>query len=588
MAYGAKWKFMFDSSNGVETTVWISKNGYSGSVTSRALGKAPVIKQSMSGRIKTLSLSLQVECRVDGEFSEFYTTNPREFKVEVFRGVTSVFEGFLVTEIFSEPLIAPPYDVSINAVDGLSELKMVDFVPSGSQKLIAHLKAILDNTGASNTIQLVSGLRFGTGLAIDFVRYAMINLDYMEGKTCYEVLDYILETLHATVQRYNDRWLIIRENDVIVDNQGSIGCYFVSRTGSVSATSVDYVTAAITKYNTVPYWSYRPNMWPVGFLTRRVEPAKKSISIEAPWNVNDKTMLPSVEDDGWTMSGSTVSFDSTHKCYVIGINTQGHNIAASAYVSNSNYDLEIKVRANRTAGAAYHSPFFAIGVVLDVAGVGTYYYSEENGWSQSSGGTQFRGEVKNTNADMTVENADGYTFLLPAASLGGGTLTFTISGMYCDIFSVTCAVKMNKGYKDTLLINNGARGDAETAVIGGGRVTADTVMSTACLQGIWLNNGTVAFSFSDNQGHLNKDFLSIMALDYARSVAAPRTRIQGRLDVPAVSMEPPLIVRYANIDHLIETFEWDLLNDEISIDALALPSVTLQVTGETIKPLEKL
>ncbi len=584
MAYGAKWKFMFDSSNGVETTVWISKNGYSGSVTSRALGKAPVIKQSMSGRIKTLSLSLQVECRVDGEFSEFYTTNPREFKVEVFRGNTSIFEGFLVTEIFSEPLIAPPYDVSINAVDGLSELKMIDFTPTGSQKLIAHLKALLDNTGASNTMQLVSGLRFGAGLAIDFVRYAMINLDYMEGKNCYEVLEYILTTIHATVQWYADRWLIIRENDVVVSNNGSVGCYFVNRSGTVSSTSVDYVTAAITKYNTVPYWSYRPNMWPVGFLTRRVEPAKKSITIEAPWNVNDRAMYPSVEDNGWSVYGSLVTYDSTHKCYVFVNNTGNSHIEADASVNNSNYDIEIKARANRGSSTG---PRLIVRVKLVVGGLGTYYYSTVNGWTTTdSDPIEFKPNTANPEHD--VANATEFSAVVPAPGIGGGTLTLLVSGVDCELYELTAKAIMNKGYKDILVIDNGARGEAETVMIGGGRVTADTVMSTDCLQGIWLNNGTVAFSFSDNQGHLNKDFLSIIALDYARSVAAPRTRIQGRLDVPAASLEPPLIVRYANIDHLIETFEWDLLNDEITIDALALPSVTLQVTGETIKPLEKL
>ena len=584
MAYGAKWEFKFDSTNGVETLIRISKDGYSGSAVKRPLGSAPVIKQSQNGCIKTTSLSLQVECHVDGEFSEFYTTNPRAFKVEVYRSNTPVFEGFLVTEIFSEPLIAPPYDVSINAVDGLSELKMVDFVPTGTQKLITHLKNLLDNTGAANAIQIVSGLRFGGDTAINFVKNAKINLDYMEGKTCYEVLEYILRTLHATVQWYADRWLIIRENDVVVSNNGSVGCYFVNRSGTVSSTSVDYVTAAITKYNTVPYWSYRPNMWPVGYLTRRVDPAKKTVAVEAPWNLNDGTMYPSVEDDGWTITGTNVTFDSTHKCYVFGINTQGGLISADAIVINSNYDVEVKVKASCGTGATPYGSKIMIGAKLEVSGVGTYYYSPTNGWTTTSA-TAFESNMNGTNYNHAIEDADDFSFTLPAAFLGGGTLTLSINGMVCEIYSITAEVKMNKGYKDIILINNGARGEADTVEIGGGRVTSSSVMSLDCLQGIWLDSSTVAYAFSDNN-NTNKDFLSITALDYARSVAAPRTRIQGVLDVPAASLLPPLILLYSSIEHLIETFDWDLLNDEITVDALALPSVTLQVTGETIKPLE--
>ena len=586
MAYGSKWKFIFNSTNGVETTVWISKNGYSGSVTTRALGKAPVIRQSMNGCIKSNSLSLQVECQVDGEFSEFYTTDPREFRVQVLRSSTVVFEGFLVTEIFSEPLIATPYDVSINAVDGLSELKMIDFTPTGSQKLVKHLKNLLDQTGTANAIEIVSDLRFGMGSAIDFVKYATIDLDYLDGKNCYEVLEYLLTTIHATVQLYNGRWLIIRENDVDIDTQGSISCYFMNRSEAISSTSVPYVTAAITKMRAIAYWSYRPNMWPVGYLTRRVDPAKKSITIEAPWNVNDKAMLPSVENDGWTYSGSQVSFDSTHKCYTFNVNTQGGYVAASANVVNSNYDIEIKVRVSRASGGGPNAAYLSFTVALIVAGVGTFYYSEGNGWSTSSG-TAGHVDVKNTNYDMTGESADEYTFLIPAAFQGGGTLTISFGGSLYNLFSATAEVKMNKGYKDTLLINNGARGEADTVEIGGGRVTSDTVMSLDSLQGIWLNSSTVAFQFSDGQGHTNKDFLSIMALDYARSIAAPRLRIQGVLDVPPASLNAPLVLRYAGaMDYLIETYEWDLMNDEITVDALALPTVTLQVTSENIKPLE--
>jgi len=582
MAYGAKWEFTFDSTNGVSTLIRISKDGYSGSAVKRPLGKAPVIKLAQNGSIRTTSLSLQVECQVDGEFSEFYTTNPKAFKVEVWRGYTPVFEGFLVTEIFAEPLIAPPYDVSINAVDGLSELKMVDFVPTGSQKLITHLKDLLDNTGVENSIQIVSGLHFGMDTAINFVKNATINLDYMEGKTCYEVLEYILRTLHATVQWYADRWLIIRENDVVVDGYGSVACFSVSRAGQVSSYAVNYATAAITKYNTVPYWSYRDNMWPVGYLTRRVDPAKKSVTIEAPWNMNDSAMYPSVEDNGWSVYGSLVTYDSTHKCYAFVNNTGNSHIEADAFVKNSNYDIEIKARANRGSSTG---PRLIVRVKLVVSGLGTYYYSTVNGWTTTdSDPIEFTPNTANPEHD--VANATEFSAVVPAAGIGGGTLTLLVSGVDCELYELTAEVIMNKGYKDILIINNGARGEADTVNIGGGRVTSDSVMSLNSLQGIWLDSSSVAYNFSDRFGNTNKDFLSIMALDYARSVAAPRTRIQGVLDVPAGSLLPPLIIRYSSIDHLIETFDWDLLNDEISVDALALPSVTLQVTGETIKSLE--
>ena len=582
MAYGAKWEFTFNSNNGVTTIIRVSKDGYSGSKTYRALGKAPVLKMSKNGNIKTTSLSFDCECKVDGEFSEFYTTNPREFKVEVFRWNTVIFTGFLVTEIFAEPLIAPPYDVSINAVDGLSELKMVDFTPTGSQKLITHLKNILDQTGMSYALNIVSDLRFGADTSLNFIKYATINLDYMAGKTCYEVLEYLMDTLHATIFLYSSSWCIVRENDVTVDNYGSVACKFVNRSMAVSSTSLSYVTAAVQKYNSVAYWSYRPNMWPIGYLTRRVEAAKNAVTIEAPWNVNENSMYPSVEDDGWTTAGSYVSFDSTHKCYVFGY--PGSFLHEDAYLRNFNYDIEIKFRGSiGTVGTGPYTSQVTVSVTFDAGGT-TYYYSEANGWATGAA-SAYTAKMKSTNTDKDPATADEYSLIIPASGLGAGSLTITLSGQYAEIYSITAEVKMNKGYKDTIIINNGARGDAGNVTIGGGRVTADTVMNADSLQGIWFDDTAVAYSFRNGQGN-SGDYMSVTAMDYARSVALRRLRVLGVLEVPYSTTTPPLILRVLNQDYWIETFEWDLLNEEIRVDSLSLPTATLSVTSETIKPIE--
>ena len=583
MAYGVKWEFNFESTHGVDTLIRVSKNGYSGSKTTRPLGKAPVLKLVKNGNIKTTSLSFDCECQVDGEFSEFYTTDPREFKVQVFRGSTSIFEGFIVTELFSEPLISPPYDVSINAVDGLAELKMVTFTAPGTQTLRAHLVDILANTGLTHSLKIVSALAFGMGTASYFVRYASINLDYLEGKTCYEVLEYILATLQATISLYNSSWIIVRENDVTIDQYGSVSCYTTGRTGSVTSNALNFVTSAVTKMNAVPYWSYSDNMWPVGKLTRRVEAAKKSVTIEAPWNVNAKSMYPSVEDNGWSLSGAAVSFDSTHKCYSFTVS--GGFVHASAYVNNSNYDVELKFKASCPGGTGPYQTQLVITVTFAVSGGSTYYYSETNGWTTTTA-SAFTTKMKSTNMDKDPATADEYTFIIPAAALGAGTLNIQFGGTFADLYSITAEVKMNKGYRDTILINNGARGEAPDVTIGGGRVTSDTVMSTDSLQGIWLDETTVSYRFSDGQGHTNKDYLSIAALGYARSVALPRLRVLGVLDVPAGVRNPPLVLRILNQDYWIETYEWDLLNDEINVDSLSLPTATLSVTSETVKPIE--
>ena len=119
MAYGLLYRFVFQSMNGTEVKIEVLKDGYSGTVTQRALGSAPVLRQQYSGGVAGTSLAFTPECLTDGEFSQFYTSDAKEFMVDLYRSSTKIWSGFIVPELYSEPDIAPPYDVNITAADGL-------------------------------------------------------------------------------------------------------------------------------------------------------------------------------------------------------------------------------------------------------------------------------------------------------------------------------------------------------------------------------------------------------------------------------------------------------------------------------------
>ena len=86
MAYGIKYRFKFESVHGVDYTVNLLEDGYDGSVTTRPLGKAPVIRMQESKPFRATSCNLTLECQVDGEFAELYTSDPLQFRIDVFRG----------------------------------------------------------------------------------------------------------------------------------------------------------------------------------------------------------------------------------------------------------------------------------------------------------------------------------------------------------------------------------------------------------------------------------------------------------------------------------------------------------------------
>ena len=213
MAYGNKYLFKWESIHHVEYQIRILQDGYSGTVTQRHLGGAPVLKMQQNDCVKGTSLEWKAECSVDGEFADLYTPSARKFSVELYRGGTKIWTGFISPELYSEPDIAPPYDVSLVATDGLGELKLYDYPKSGQQSIRSILQIILGYTGQDNEIYFISQLHTSSVTDINFLRTLEMNLDFEAGESCYDVLQEILATLHATITLYRGKWLIVRETD---------------------------------------------------------------------------------------------------------------------------------------------------------------------------------------------------------------------------------------------------------------------------------------------------------------------------------------------------------------------------------------
>ena len=138
MAYGLKYRFKFENIHGVTYEVKLLEDGFSGTVKVRPLGAAPVIRMQTSGPFRSTCCELSLECQDDGEFADLYSTEPTQYKVEVYHGSIPIWYGFIATELYSEPDIAPPYDVRVTATDGLGVLKEYYFVPAGAQTIRTH------------------------------------------------------------------------------------------------------------------------------------------------------------------------------------------------------------------------------------------------------------------------------------------------------------------------------------------------------------------------------------------------------------------------------------------------------------------
>ena len=585
MAYATKYLFKWQSANGTTREIRVLKDGYSGTVIQRHLGRAPVLKKQHNGNVYGTSLEFFAECAVDGEFAEFYTSDPKAYRTDLYAGSTLLWQGYITPELYSEPDIAPPYDVQVIATDGIGELKLYDFEPRGIVTLRALLTYLLGYTGLGTDVYLISSIKPGGTGAAGSLLSKTINVDYKAGDTCYEVLSYLLDTLHATITWWKGAWILARETNVTFQN-GKVKYYNTS--GNSAQLTGSVVTLGRLRVN---------DAWPVGQLSTVIDPAKKSVTVQAPWHpVTAFTNSGMTSDTGWTKSNNA-AYSSAKSAYSLPDNGATVNLATvSQSISMVGLRMPIAFSGKFCATTAPGSGQIyggVAGVVVEYATGGTTYHlgKDEEGnavWvSGAAGSTNYDFQVRLQAVDTDEINAESLEFDIPAFALGStypsGTLTFRIVGRAAYVFSAYLDVILPRGYQDRLHLDNGARGEGGDVEIAIGRETSDISYYQAFLQGILLDSGALITSFKDDYiTDSGLDYLSFIARDYARSLALPRLKRTGTVFLESAVAFPPLVFTKGSVDYWLEGFSWDMYEDELEISARSLPTATITVDSEVI------
>lgn len=600
MAFYTKYDMSFKTVRGVPISVEIQVDGYMGDPIVRRLGAAPSLKTQKNGRIISTSIEFLAECQVWGEFAEFYTQDPRRFQVLVGRGddgegnTRPIWRGYVTPEIYSEPYISAPYDVRICANDGLGELKLYDWEPVGRQTIAQTLATLLEAAGADySSIYSVSSLRPASGQAPDFYDSVYIDLDYLAGKSYYDVLQSLLESINADIMQYGGDWVLIRETDALpkvifpYSTAVSLEAVKLLSTGS-------YTSALYGVVNTIGQMGVA-DLWPVGYMTRSVEPAKKKLVVSAPWHFANAFEDPDMVDaNAWSLSGLASIGDGI----TLGRMLVGASIGQAAQTFTlqrftKSIKVTIKALSQWTSNSYLDGKTRGVGVWARYQVTRT---SEIKYFCPSGNNTEWGASYSEPDVQKVDEPDIGneprrthckeLSFDIPTPGVNEEVfLQIGIIGYGVIAVGASAIVEDNNGYQDTLIINNGARGDENNVEITGGRMTGDNVIAERFYEGLLVDRyGAAQYSFSDG-AQTGKDFLSINALNRAVSVAVPRLKISGKFNVPESMVRQPIILRDGTGDLLVKSFEWDLYNDEIQIEATMLPVATLEVASETITSL---
>ena len=573
-SYGTLYKFIFKSRNGFTVEINISRLGYTGKPITRPLGRAPLLRRDNNASIYGTSIEIYAECAVAGEYAQLYTSSAYEYKVDLYRNGQNLWTGFVTPELYSEPDRPAPYDVRIVATDGLGELKRSKFYSQGTRTVRYHLEQILNDTGLSRSIMLMSTLRYKDGvlesLPHDGLNF-LLDLSHEDGKTRYEVLQHILSSLHASITLYKNCWFIFRETDFIhsVTDQG-LNIY-------ANSVAVFYPIASFGSMQSCSWW-------PISNMTTTIEPAKNGVELTAPYHYMENML------QRWIL-GNAAEYDSEEKVYKLpAINDSIKQTLA--FVSDPvQYKLALKITARNVGNNENPQN---IGVRLSIEGIGgigtgTFWLAKRTDgrltWKSSNAAILMElpapassdDEGNSTDVDIVVPlyRIDSRSFMR-ANSLA--IEIYNPTGAYpIYVHDVTLVRQEQRdGQIVNVAINNGAREKASSV---------DLQMSdgaTIPMGGRWSMTGIPYSSLGGiiaewiSGNHDPEDYLSLMAREYATEIGSARLKYAGRLNVPYEEDLPCLFVR-DNTYYWPKTYSYDLYEDEIEVDLISVPDAGVEI-----------
>ena len=249
--YGVRLRHEYDDYNGNQTRIDVVKKNYTDEfiqvcgdgvsfrVSMRAEGEDDKFKSLVS-----LSAELSLLSETDNQFSEIYTNDPNLYRIYYYKNFGSGFElqntFKVLPQLYQSAYKAPPYFVSIQAIDGLAELKDNFLVQTNGQiyygttkliKLVAYclsvMKLDLDILVACNLYAVESSNILDPSIAMDngdsddpldqaYIDYEAFYLAKAEPDLDF-VLKSILDAFGCRIIQSDNRWNIIRIEEMVGD-----------------------------------------------------------------------------------------------------------------------------------------------------------------------------------------------------------------------------------------------------------------------------------------------------------------------------------------------------------------------------------
>lgn len=570
MAYGELYRFVFDAANGPEVTISVAKKDYTGAVYRRAVGGSATLRRERSGCILGSSLAWSAECLSEDEFAELYTSDPTLYRVSLLFSGTEVWRGFVTPELYSSPWVDTPYDVTLTATDNLAELKNSTFKATGDIQIEWLIRDLLEITGISISPAQDMDVAYISSMKGDrkHISDLTVNVDHLAGETCYDVLNSVLESLHAVLylDYATESWVVMRETDVSGANVGFLTFGKLDGLSDLAAN---------------------------GSLAMEIVPARKELTVSEEIhaaNVAKTFNSSNVQTTGgtpkWEESdyGAAVRLTTVPPSQLSGTPESIDSVAGVLFTSlaaGRRYTLTFKAR---NTGFFVGKTLLQWGLIITGQNGSVsqkLYFDANGGYSASYPGSDYPNDT-----ELTPEIAEySFSFVIPQKV---GSAGFTPSQ---GSFSARC---MRKGDGSSVWTADAWLADVRLQVADfpdglSTRVVLENDARTAA-DGVELAfGGDMAFGrqnviretkFLSGAIVTEQDFNTFMAIDNALSVALPRLRLSGVMFFKKPTWRLPKFVRTAhvsadNLDYIVEEYSFNLVTGDIDISMISLPAAAL-------------
>ena len=367
--------------------------------------------------VKASEATINIHCIENFKYIGLFTSDPRRYRVSIYRNTKLYWRGFVVADLYSESFSAPPYKVSIKAVDGFKLLENIPFRrPDGSYKtgryhlcdLVAECIALME---LNMTVDVWLNL-FAEGMDISdtSLKQVYIDLDRLykvyEEATYRDVLELCLRPFAGQIFQSNGS-LHVRRIISLYEKSRPQSFTVIGKTlpsGWKSNPDGQHIyTSSGVKIVTSQNREQVESIWDKdisisGESTLDIVPALKSVTVSVK-NKGAGNMIPQIgfyNLSSWNDPYGFLSLTNDTTLRFLGnkdrqgyvIETKGYPLTQCSYTLTLEYSLRAQYAkygsSYRTTGTTEHIVKFYYGLKL-IGKTKTYWLQDDGQWVTSEG-----------------------------------------------------------------------------------------------------------------------------------------------------------------------------------------------------------